>query len=332
MKRAWLYSCIFLPCLLWGQCPYSLVFVHIGRTLPPYLEIALKQARLFNQECPLVLIANKEALESFNLDLDVQVVSCESLPQTTEHQEFLQRTKFSDQVFFGYKRYTSERFLYLYDYMKAFEVKNVFHLENDVMLYVDLQEIFSIFQRHYPGMGATFESESKCIPGFVFIADKRALQKLARHFVVNASKGVLDMQILASFGKNCKEEIDCLPMIMDSYLQDHFQGACLEKRKSHSKHIDEFGSIFDGASIGVFFDGLSADKGNFPPGYLMKKLFNPSLLDYKWEEDELGRKIPYAVYRGKSYKINNLHIASKRLERFTSWNGKWRLTASLPCD
>lgn len=221
----------------------------------------------------------------------------------------------------GYLRYTSERFLYLYDYMIAFKAKNVFHIENDVMLYVDLKELFPIFQRFYPGIATTFESEFKCIPGFMFIAQEKSMQKLAAFFAKNASKGLVDMKVLALFWKE-SQEIDCLPMIMESYLQEHvpisFNNSLLKKKKRHCNHIEQFGSIFDGAAIGVFFDGLDPTKEDFPPGYLMKTLFDPSLLDYTWVTDEKGRKVPYAIYGDEIYRINNLHIASKRLELFTS--------------
>ena len=318
---------VWFPCFLWGNASYCIVCVHIGPRLPSYLEIALDQARLFNPECPIILIANEAALIGFEPRSNVTIIPCESLPLTQEHQEYQKRTKLNDPIREGYRRYTSERFLYLYDYMVAFGTKNIFHIENDVMLYADLGKMLPVFEKFYPGIATTFESEFKCIPGFVFIANEEAMQKLANKFAKKASKAMSDMKLIALFWKNHKEIIDCLPMITERYLLEHTppspENRLLRKKQRHCKHIAQFGSIFDGAAIGIFFDGLDPAKGNFPPGYLMKMLFNPSQIDYAWNYDEEGRKVPYAIYENEIYRINNLHIASKRLERFTSQKWPW---------
>lgn len=323
----WLILLLWLPCFLWSEVPYAIVFVHIGKTLPAHLEIALAQARLFNRECPIILIANANALQGFCPSSNTTLVSCESLPLTREHEEFRKRSKLNDQFLEGYWRYTSERFLYLHDYMAAFGAKNIFHIENDVLLYVDLEKLLPVFQAYYPGIATTFESEFKCVPGFVYIANEGAVQKLANSFAQKASKAMTDMKLMAQFWKEHKEDIDCLPMIMESYLLDHIPAGIdnriWRKKLRHCSNIAQFESIFDGAAIGVFFDGLDPAKGDYHPGYLMKGLFNASWIDYKWEMDENGRKVPYAIYGSEIYRINNLHIASKRLERFTSREWPW---------
>lgn len=298
------------------------MFIHIGERLPSYIEIALAQARLFNPACELVLIANEQALDGFYSEARPFLVPCESLPMTLEHQTFCKRTKLNSEIQDGYWLYTSERFLYLYDYMVAFEASNVFHIENDVLLYADLTELLPVFQECYSGIATTFESEFKCIPGFVFVPHRQVMQKLARYFAAKASKAVPDMKVLAWFWKEHPTDIDCLPMVMESYLITNtppsFENRLLNSKRRHCKHIEAFGSLFDGAAIGVFFDGIEQAKGNFPPGYRMKTLFDPLLIDYEWIVDENGRKVPYAKYGAEMYRINNLHIASKRLQKFAS--------------
>ena len=300
---------------------YQIVFIHIGPSLPPYIKTALAQARLFNEECPIVLIANAEAIKNFSSSSNISLVSCESLPLTDEHKTFQRETKFSDQINGGYLRYTSERFFYLYDYMIAYETESLFHLESDVLLYTDLKEPLSLFKQLYPGIATTFENEFKGIAGFVFIHRTEAMKKLVRYFIDKAPKRMNDMAVLGAFWREHSEVIDCLPMIMRQYFFDTIpkQSSQFLKRKLiFCNHIDEFISIFDGATIGVFFDGLDPAKGNFPTKVLIKQPFDPSLIDYRWIEDDKGRRIPYIIYKHEAYKINNLHIASKRLEKYTS--------------
>ena len=318
----WILTILSIPLSLRGENPFSIVAVHIGPSLPSYLEIALDQARLFNPSCPIILIGNEEALKNFESHSNITLVSCESLPLTKEHQIFQKQTKFDSKILEGYLRYTSERFLYLYDYMVAYQEKNIFHLENDVLLYVDLQRLLPIFEACYQGIATTFESQTKCVPGFVFIRNQKSMQKLAYHFAIYAPKAMVDMKLIGLFWKEHNKEIDCLPMMMEEYFFDHtpssFENTLLKKKLHHSKHINQFKSIFDGAAIGVYLDGIDPTKGNFPPGYLMKTLFDASLMTYHWFIDEKNRKIPYAKYKDQVIRINNLHIASKRLEQFIS--------------
>ncbi len=322
MRTIGIFLFLVLPSFFWGEASYHIVCVHIGKSIPSHLELALVQARLFNPNCPIVLLASEKALQDFSSCSGAFLIPLESLPKTPEHEEFRRKLKQKSKLTEGFWSYTIERFLYLYDYMVDCEVNHVFHIENDVLLYEDLGKLLPVFQEYYPGMAATFESESKGIPGFIFINKKESLQKFSALCSYRVFPGMSDMKILALFWKKYQEEIDCLPMIMESYLEDHTaftsDNLLLRKKKRHSKHIAQFNSIFDGAAIGVFFDGLDPAKVDAPPGYLMKALFNPSDITYQWELDEKGRKVPYAVYGKDRYRINNLHIASKRLERFTS--------------
>jgi hypothetical protein len=315
MKRKWafLLFCVFSS--LWAD-PYEIVFVHIGDSLPPYLEMAISQARLFNEECLITLIASEKALQKNPCSACIPICY-EQLPITPEHREFQKRTPLREE----YMRYTSERFLYLYDYMKACNKKNVFHLENDVLLYVDLKRLLPTFQKHYPGIATTFENSEKCVAGFVFISEALAMQRLAKFFAKKAVFGMADMKVLAQFWKEQKPFIDCLPTVMPQYLVDRALHNLQDGPKTkmrYSKWIEEFCSLFDGASIGVFLDGLDPAKGKNLPGSLVMGVFDPKDFCYMWKVDEEGRKIPYLVYGDYVYRINNLHIASKRLEKFLS--------------
>ena len=181
MKKTYSSRRFFLQCIFLLQLAilsvsyaspqdYSIVFVHIGPTLPAHLKTSLSQARLFNESCPIYLIANQEALIPKSDELDregITGIPCETLRKTPVHSAFCNSIKFPP----GFARYTSERFLYLYDFMEQYRRKNVFHLENDNMLYVDLEELLPIFQANYPGIAATFDNDERCIAGFMYIAD-----------------------------------------------------------------------------------------------------------------------------------------------------------------
>lgn len=326
IKRVALYIAIVfsVACIpIYGAFDYSIVFVHIGDVLPQYLKTSLTQTRAFNKDCPIILVANEIAFKNVDFsDLDITQITCESLIITSEHQKFRNRSKLNDRWRKGFWRYTSERFLYLHDLMTQFEMENVFHLENDVMLYVDLAVLLPVFKTKYKGIAATFDHDRRCIPGFLYIKDPKIMLKLAKYF--EEQTHLNDIDTLVQFRKEYgKDSIDNLPVIMEEYTKEHSLGSfkypAKDKRK-YCQNIEFFGSIFDAAAIGQYLGGKDPENGSSGPGFINEACaFNPSLLSYEWLLDDEGRKVPFAQYAKKKFRINNLHIHSKKLSNFTSY-------------
>jgi len=306
--------------------PYSIVFIHIGPHLPVYMYDALMQARLFNKSCAIYLLANQKALYQFNdmHNLDVTLISLEILHKTKVHQKFIELSKLSRTMDNGLWFYASERFLYLNDFMQHYNKKNIFHIENDTMLYVDLKTLEPIFLGKYPGIGAVFDNDNRCIPCFVYISNKNIMHELAEYFVEYSQKLKTDMDVLAIFRKKKGDKlVGALPIIMPSYKKKHILRNRLGNKPSdpslYSQNFELFQSIFDGAALGQYLGGIDPKNGLSQPGFINERCFlNPSHLQFDWSLDELGRKIPFVIFGNEMYKINNLHIHSKNLKKFSS--------------
>ena len=153
----------------------NLVFVHIGEKLPDYLPVAIEQAKIFNPGCPVYVIGNEKALKKLHKDFwDLCIpVEIESLPKSRPHKKFLKNCR-SSRGKNDFWIVTTERFFYLESLMKQYRLSNVFHLETDVMLYADLEQLLPVFKRHYPRqIGATFDNDDRCIAGFLYIPLKQ---------------------------------------------------------------------------------------------------------------------------------------------------------------
>jgi len=312
-------------------CAHSLVFVHIGPSLPSYFFDAHAQARLFNPDCPIYLLADQEALDSCKEvcahDPNFYGITLESLTRSEAHQTYLETSAFNhkDCKWGIFWVYASERFFYLDEFMSQHEVQDVFHLENDIMLYTDLASLLPTFKKKYPGIAASFDNDYKCTPGFMYIAHKGVMRQLRDCFVHHGPNIITDMHIIGDF-KNCNppEVIDSLPVIMDSYINRHGlkspTGETTTKPRIYSNNLESFNSLFDAAALGQYIGGTHTDA---TPGFINGGcLFNPSLLTYEWHADEKNRMIPYAVFEGARYRINNLHIHSKKLKEFSSLKEK----------
>ena len=328
-----LYPC-FIALLLIQSAPIlaeCLAFVHLGNQLPSYIFLALAQARLFNKATPIYLLANQEALRSNHTKLNklnIHSVVINQLSRTQEHEEFLQHMQTKKGMRSGFWLYTSERFLVLYDWMQQAHIQEVVHMENDTLLYANISEFLPIFKNHYPNIAAVFDDDDRCIPCFMYIADGSSMQLLAQFFVHEiASKtpqaewDINDMQTIARFKKFYgAPTVGSLPIIMPSYITQFGLSNALgnhpARPQDYCNNIEHFNSIFDGAAIGQYLGGtFHGDK----PGFINETcIFNPSRLHYEWKVDQEGRKIPYVHFGNERYRLNTLHVHSKKLEQFVS--------------
>ncbi len=318
---------LLLPLLIHSA---PIVFVHLGKELPDYLPVSIAQARLFHPDWPIFLIANQAALEHLPEQLsqcNVQYTPCEELPTDPLHAEFLQRSRLDRSFRDGFWTYTTERFFYVYELMKQQQFEELFHLENDVMLYTDLEILLPIFHSQYNGkMAVTLDNEDRCIPGFLYISTSTPLYELLSFITERSiSRSANDMMFLARFHNIFQGRyIDSLPVIMPQYTQER------ELKSAHGGHrtdnptlfhrnIDLFSSLFDAAALGQYLGGQDPRNGPCEFGFVNESsLFQTNLLEFEWQQDQAGRWIPFAKYQGQLWKINNLHIHSKQLDQFYS--------------
>lgn len=316
----------FVRCSLL-QDTYSVVFIHVGEKIPDYLLVATGQVRLFNPDANIIVVSDQKALNNLDQQTcrnqNLVLISCQSLAHSKEHIVFKKNTKLPH-LREGFWIKATERFFYLDELIATYDLKDVFHMEYDNMLYVNLTSLLPIFHHYYPNMGATFDNDNRCIPGFVYCAHAQGIKKLTQFIAQMASKGRNDMEIIALFKKNnSSDSITNLPIIMPEYLAKNKLKTSLGHIPLVPGHyflnIDEFKSIFDAAALGQFLGGIDPRLGKSVPGFINEScLFNSSLLTYEWHHDEMGRKIPYAIFDNQRYRINNLHIHSKKLSSFAS--------------
>lgn len=320
----------------------SFALVHLGAELPPYLIYALQQIRLFNTTKPIYVLANTEALNkrpSSYDQLNVHYIPVESVPKSQEHRAFLQATLRKKNISSGFWVVTSERLLVLYDWMKYFNKKQIIHLENDTLLYTDINELMPIFKKQYPGLAIVMDEDERCIPCFMYIANQNIMQKLASFFVKEIKTKpateiwhLNDMLVLASFFRtHGKQDVDNLPIIMPSYVKTyglHNQlGKIPQNPQSYCNNINLFHSIFDGAALGQYLGGTP--HGHLPGFVNETTIFDPSKLQFTWKTDIQGRSVPYIRCKGAYFRVNNLHIHSKKLWEFISKQGPLNLEQQL---
>jgi hypothetical protein len=299
----------------------SIVFVHLGPSIPSYVPTAVHQARLFNPDLPIYLLANQAALKNYPQDDQlIQCIAVESLPFSRAHKKFIASSRLDKKFRGGFWTFATERFFCLADFLRQYKLSDVFHLENDVMLYANLKELLPVFSKYYPNMiGATFDNDHRCIPGFLYIATLAPLQRFVDFIVQNLDQLENDMHALSLFKKKYRKQwIEHLPIVMSEYVKDPNQPR-VENLSDFSTHFQEFNSIFDAAAIGQYLGGIDPRNGDSSPGFINEScVFSPAAFQFEWQKDDQERQIPTVCYQGKKWKVNNLHIHSKNLAKFDS--------------
>ena len=322
VRAFFIYFILLFTCYIHS----TIVYVHLGTTIPSYLYVALEQARLFNPHTAICLITNQQAINSSKYDFEaknLEIVSCESLAKAKEHQIFCQKCPHSDEVLNGFWRKAIERFFYIHEYIASRDLKEVVHLESDNMLYVDISTLKKAFSK-YNGIGAVFDWDDRCIPSFVYIANEAAIYSLVRFLSVHAHENHFDMGLLALYkNESSRDKIDNLPLIMPEYTNKYLLINDLKQKPANPsvyfQNSELFNSIFDAAAIGQYLGGVDPIHEDSKPGFINETcVFNPSYLTFEWRKDEQGRRIPFALCGQVAYRINNLHIHSKRLHDFRS--------------
>lgn len=321
-------SCVFSSYLsaIDDRAEYQIIFIHLGKKLPDYLPLSLQQAHLFNPEAGLILIANQEAIEDIDFTFDgLTVIAAEQISKTEEHKQFITKSKLDRRWRKGFWFYTTERLFYLDDFITQYDLKNTFHVENDNLIYVNLAELLPIFVKNYQGIAAPFESDERGAASFIFVADRKSIHAFSKYLLENVNARKCDMLLLNAFKNQFGVDLIAhLPTIMKDYWKDRAL-ISLEGKKStidpalYSNNVEQFQSLFDACLYGQFFGGIDPRNGLAGPGYLNPEaVFNCSHMVMEWQIDPWGRKIPFASYGGKRYRLNNLHIHSKDLKPHTS--------------
>lgn len=188
----------------------------------------------------------------------------------------------------GFWHNASKRLFLVYEYMKSIDLRNVIHLENDVLVYSNLDYKFD------NKMYLTMDAENRCIPGIVYIPSYEFIEKLVKNY--NFSQN--DMQNMSSFYHRNKDIVKTFPII------DHRFPAGM-----YNENFNEFNSIFDAAAMGQYLGGV--DPRNIP-GDTTGFVNETCVVKYDKYKFNWVRGVPFLG----DVPINNLHIHCKNLKKF----------------
>jgi hypothetical protein len=264
----------------------KIIFVSAGN-FQSYLIDNIKNLKLFGNN-DITVITEKQFFPLLE-NLSVTLVDTKELNDFNFNKNSHLDRNFRN----GFWHLCSLRFFYLYSYIKNNNLTDCIHLENDVITYVNFDELKPCFTHNK--VYVTYDSPNRVIPGIIYIPDYIAFQPI----IENYNFGLNDMQNLANF------DLETLPISLTYY----------------SKNFSDFYSIFDAAAMGQYLGGVDkrnqdGDTRGFVNETCIVKYNNYKFVWYKIN----NLYIPHLIVDDQLIKINNLHIHSKELYKFMADN------------
>lgn len=330
----------------------NLVLIHVGKSLPEYIYDCIYQCLLINHyTSKIYIILDDDLINDFNKKLSefdlnlyikdnfyynniIQIIPLSILEkekdQNFEDYKNVINTKYQNLSQFrdGFWISTTSRFYYISQLMKLFQLSNVFHIENDIMMYESFNNLYKYMQQEFnltdiDKICMVKDSPNRVIPSLLFFPNIYSISQLT-YFMTNTFKNseqfINDMNLLGSFPDQLNLPIDTVT-------------------NSVTNSFNKI--IFDGAALGQYLGGIdfknipnSNDYDNQTRGFINEtSVVKPNKFNFInrnviFDHINIPITIPLCtnpeinVMNNKIVlsKIANLHIHSKQLNEFSSIN------------
>jgi len=318
----------------------NVVLVSIGNFQPYILDNIRNLIRLKHKN--IYVIINKEFSEHFaefepsvyvgrNVGLwgeSVSLVKLVFVENLEDKFRFYERSHLDKQFNNGFWVMTSLRIFYIYAFMEKYHIENVIHIENDVVLYYNCNELLDRVDR--TKIYVPFNSFNINVISILYVP--RA--ELLRSLLINWNLRMLDMNVFAIFKRMMPNLVDIFPIFKD---QIEFLGDDTKRMVCHN--FERFGFVFDGNAMGQYLGGIDPQNiggstrstVGFVNADCCIKYDN---YEFVWKEmpvivggGDLGIgkvdiiKKPFVCVGGDEIPIFNLHIHSKNLAKFVGGAG-----------
>jgi hypothetical protein len=236
-----------------------------------------------------------------NFDNYLSQINLIDVDLLNEEYHFYENTTLNKDFRNGFWALTSFRFFYISAFMQKYNIDDVIHLENDVLIYYNCDTLKNYFDKNH--IYLPFDTFSRNIASIMYIPN------------VDIFKNILDNY---DFTKNDMENfyyikkkigfIKTLPIfIKNKHLSN--------EQNFVSENSDIFPFIFDAAAIGQYLGGVDPKNINGNTKGFINETCVIKYNNYKiWLDHETNK--PFILIEDKVIPIFNLHIHSKNLQPF----------------
>jgi hypothetical protein len=281
----------------------SIVLVSVG-VFQEYMVDNIKQLLKLGHENRVYVLTNAKFFSRLDAFAGrIHLVGAEKfLDMDSTEFNANRRIKAGDRQFReGFWVHTSSRFFLIYYMMRDLGLEHVFHIENDVLLYHSVDDIFTCVDPSY--LYLPFDSPDRNIASIVYLPSHDVLRTVLQKYDFSKNDMQNFSHIRASTG--LVRSFPIFPSGEDPALD------------AVTKHFHDFGGmVFDAAAMGQYLGGV--DPRNIPgntTGFVNETcLVKYNQYKFYWDHGKPFLRISPTF----SVPIFNLHIHSKRLSAFTN--------------
>ena len=300
----------------------SFMFVYIG-PLREYMRDSIQQVRLWNKTTPIYICVNrmhenKVLIQEFESHGHVKIVYLEELSSTEHHTQFQQQYTNMERNKFW--KYAMERFFYVEECMKKYQLKHVFHHEFDNMVYFRADELVDSCATKGKILVPS-DNETRFIAGSCYIPSAELLSPLNQYFAKHA-KTQNEMDMMMDFYRQNPDKMEGLPVVPPEYTHvlKPMEGDLVSRPSRLSETTRHYGGIFDAAAIGQYFGGIDTihNPGNSDGFVSTHSAFQVNKLHFQWRRSQHLFQPWVSADQENWYPIYNLHIHNKNMKRWLS--------------
>jgi hypothetical protein len=303
-----------------------LILTHIGQNLPEYLNTFLTQIRKFNNEYKIIFLVNQincenEIFKNHNINTyPIENLINERINKFINHFGYGDVNTIHKSISYGGTDYwcvTAVRLFFIYEYCLNHQIENFFHFENDIMIYESLDKIENLIinnNLYQNQISITRGTNNKIMTGFMYVNSLEILN----HLLTEITHYLESKLNLFSFGIDHLNEMGLLH-VYQQLNPNKLVNLPIFPNNDLTKDFEIFNSVFDPATYGQYLDGTPENPGVsiLPDSIIGDQLRNNDDIKVVFNDVD-GYNLPFIIYNGFKFKINSLHIHSKRLQSFLS--------------
>jgi hypothetical protein len=249
----------------------------------------------------IYVITNNNLMIHFNLlKSRIHLISYEDI---NDSYNFNSKTTLDNKFRNGFWKLTSQRFFTIYDFMNKNNLTDVIHIENDVLIYYNCDELIEYLDTKY--MYIPFDSYKRNIASIIYIPNSEVYKKILDNYDLKKN----DMENFSNI-KFKTGLIQNFPIFKKEFSKN-------DEQIFVSTNSEKFPFIFDAAAIGQYLGGV--DPRNIPGN--TEGFINETCVikynNYNFIKKNInGINKPFIKIEEKEIPIFNLHIHSKNLLKF----------------
>jgi len=249
----------------------------------------------------IYVLTNEKFFTLFNKFSDkIKLISVESLPDTFNYYS---KTTLDKKFRGGFWALASLRLFYIYEFMNKYDVKDVIHLENDVLIYYNCNNIIDNFDKQF--IYLPFDTFKRNIASVMYIPSSEILKVALDNY--DFSKN--DMENFCNI-KNKTGLIKVMPIFPKTKTDN-------EEVRFVSENFEKFNCIFDAAAMGQYLGGIDPKNcATNTVGFVNETcVIKYNQFKFIWITiNDIKR--PFLKIGDREIRIFNLHIHSKNLNDF----------------